>query len=75
MLLILVYQLLKRAWETGDTDIYAARRLLTEPEFVLTNDHFKLQPLNKDGSIKQTPDITLMAYDLVSVEQLIDILS
>ena len=28
--------LLKRAWERGDTDIYAARRLLPEPEFVLT---------------------------------------
>ena len=67
--------LLKRAWERGDTDIYAARRLLPEPEFVLTNDHFKLRPLNKDGTTKPIPDRTLMAYELVSVEKLVDILS
>ena len=40
--------LLKRAWARGDTDIYAAVRVLPEPEFVLTNDHFNLCPLNKD---------------------------
>lgn len=66
--------LLKRAWERGDTDIYAARRLLPEPEFVLTNDHFNLCPLNKDGTTKPISDRTLMAYELVSVEQLVDIL-
>lgn len=67
--------LLKRAWERGDIDIYAARRLLPEPEFVLTNEHFNLCPLNKDGTTKPRPDRTLMAYELVSVEQLVDILS
>ena len=67
--------LLKRAWEKGDTDIYAARRLLPEPEFILTNDHFKLCPLNKDGTTKPIPDKTLMAYELVSVEELVYILS
>ena len=67
--------LLTRAWERGDTDIYAAKRLLPEPEFVLTNDHFKLCPLNKDGTTKPIADRTLMAYELVSVEQLVRILS
>lgn len=67
--------LLKKAWERGDTDIYAARRLLPEPEFVLTNDHFNLCPLNKDGTEKPILNRTLMAYELVSVEQLVDILS
>jgi len=67
--------LLKKAWERGDTDIYAAKRLSPEPEFVLTNDHFKLCPLNKDGSAKPITNGTLMSYELVSVEQLVSILS
>ena len=67
--------LLKKAWEKGNTDIYAARRLLPEPEFVLTNDHFKLCPLNKDGTAKPISNGALMAYELVSVEQLVNILS
>ena len=62
--------LLKRAWERGDTGMYAARRLLPEPEFVLTNDHFELQPGNKDGTTKQIPDKTLLAYKSVSIERL-----
>ena len=67
--------LLKRAWERGDTDIYPARRLLPKEEFVLTNGHFKLCPLTKDGTTIPIPDRTLMAYELVSVEQLQNILS
>ena len=72
---VILLALLKRAWERGDTDIYAARRLLPEPEFVLANAHFKLRPLNKDGTTKPIPDRTLMAYELVSAKQVVGILS
>ena len=36
---IIQLALLKKAWERGDKDIYAMKRLSPEPEFVLTNKH------------------------------------
>ena len=61
--------LLKRAWERGDTDIYAEIRLLPGPECVLTFVDANICPLNKDGTTHPIPDRTLMPYELVSVKQ------
>ena len=71
---IIQLALLKKAWERGDKDIYAMKRLSPEPEFVLTNKHLNLCPLNKDGTTKQIPNRTLMTYEMVSVEELVRII-
>jgi len=67
--------LLKKAWERGDTNIYPAMRLAPEPEFVLTNDHFNLCPLNKDGTQKPINHGDKITYRLVSVEEMITVLN
>ena len=66
--------LLKKAWERGNTDIYASKRLSPEPEFVLTNDNFNVHPMNKDGSKKPIQNGTELSYKLLSVEVLVSML-
>ena len=67
--------LLKKAWERGYTNICPAMRLTPEPEFVLTNDHFNLCPMNKDGTPKPINDGDKITYRLVSVEELQELLN
>ena len=71
-----ILSLLKTAWESGDTDIYAVERLKPEREFVLTNDHFILPPLeNKSGLPKEIEGTTELIYRMVDVAELHQLLN
>ena len=69
--------LLKPAWERGDTDIYAMKRLYPEPEFVLTNHSHKIPPLNKltGAQKKEIKDGQLMIFRMVDVDELDELLN
>ena len=66
-----ILSLLKNAWESGDTDIYAVERLSPEREFVLTNDHFMLPPLEKTSGLpKQNEGTIELTYRMVDITEL-----
>ena len=72
-----ILALLKNAWERGDTDIYAMKRLEPEPEFVLTNYSKKVPPLDKLTS-RQQMEIKgwqLMVFRMVDVDELDELLN
>jgi hypothetical protein len=67
-----ILTLIQNAWERGDTDIYAMKRLEPEPEFVLTNDYQKTPPLNKITGVpkKEIKNGQLMVFRMVEVDEL-----
>ena len=69
--------LLKNAWERGDTDIYAMKRLHPDPEFVLTNYSKKVPPLDKlTGRVKkEMMGWQLMVFKMVDVDELDELLN
>ena len=72
-----ILTLLKTAWERGDTDIYAMKRLEPEPEFVLTNNYQKIPPLDKHTGRpkKEIKDGQLMVFRMVEVDELDELLN
>ena len=72
-----ILSLLKNAWERGINDIYALKRLHPNPEFVLTNDHLKLPPLdNKTGMpINMTEEKQLLIFRHIDVDELESLLN
>ena len=71
-----ILSLLKYAWERGDTNIYALKRLQPDPEFILTNDHLKLPPLDKTTGMPINMDEKqLLIFRHVEVEELESLLN
>ena len=66
-----ILSLLKYAWERGDTNIYALKRLQPDPEFVLTNDRLKIPPLDRITGMPINKDKKqLLIFRHVEVEEL-----
>ena len=70
-----ILSLLKYAWERGTKDIYALKRLHPGSEFVLTNDHLKLPPLDKTtGMPININEQQLLILRYVEVDELNELL-
>ena len=71
-----ILSLLKNAWERGITDIYALKRLEPDPEFVLSNEPFKLPPLDRiTGMPLNIGEKQLLIFRHVEVEELDSLLN
>jgi hypothetical protein len=71
-----ILTLLKHAWERGHTDIYALKRLHPNHEFVLTNDHYKLPPLDKTTGLPINMDGNqLLVFREVDADELCELLN
>ena len=73
-----ILSVMQCAWERGDTDIYAMKRLYPEPEFILTNKNIKMPPLDKiTGCLKKELIIEgqPMIYRMVDVDELDELLN
>ena len=70
---VTILTVMQCAWEKGDTDIYAMRRLKPEPEFILANIGIKMPPLHKETGHLKTELIIKgqpMIYRMVDVDEL-----
>ena len=66
-----ILALLKKAWENGDTDVYAVERLTPEREFILTNEHVILPPSDKQtGNLKPFAVNTEVVYRMIDIKEL-----
>ena len=71
-----ILSLLKNAWEKGNNNVYALKRLQPNPEFVLTNDHLKLPPLDKTSGLPiNMNDNQLLVFRGVEVDELCELLN
>ena len=64
--------LLKQAWEAGDTDIYALKRMHPAPEFVLVNKDLQLPELDKitGAPINITGQKQLLIFRHIDIDEL-----
>ena len=72
---VTILSLLKFVWEHNDTNIYAVKRLHPEPEFILTHDKMKIQPLLTGAEILNYKPDDKIHYMRVDIEELRELLN